>query len=125
MKNVDEATNYSNIVSTLFPDWNGNNNIILVGLHTCGSLSHFISKSFISSEDIKYLCVVPCCYHLMTESLTKRYVFSKNARMLAQQSIERVYSKNKQMSPTLFYRTILQVILKSMGMSCVFYIVIN
>ena len=115
-KNIDKTTDYCDLIKTHIPEWNVNKNIIMIGLHTCGTLSHSITESFVSSEDIKCLCVVPCCYHLMTDSLTGRKTFSKNARMLAQQSIEKSYHKAEPLCPTLFYRTILQVLLSSMGM---------
>lgn len=116
MRNIDETTDYSDLVSTHLPKWNVNKNIILVGLHTCGTLTHSIAKSFVNTKDIRCLCVVPCCYHLMTHSLTGRQIFSKNSKMLAQQSIERTSCKTEPLRPTLFYRTILEVLLNSMGM---------
>ncbi|KZC10559.1 Uncharacterized protein C12orf26 like protein [Dufourea novaeangliae] len=91
-----------------------NKNLILTGLHTCGSLTHSIIKTFLVTKDIHLLCIVPCCYHLTNETFNKKINFSKNARMLAQQSIERS-AENKSMSSSLFYRAVLQVILYSMG----------
>lgn len=100
-------------MNTNYRDWSVNRNLILTGLHTCGMLVHSIMKAFLYAKDIRLLFVVPCCYHLADESLNGRWIFSKNARMLAQQSIER--SRHKHFSPSLFYRAVLQVILHSMG----------
>lgn len=113
VQELDDMTNYNEMVNTNYPNWNLNKNLILTGLHTCGELVHSVIKTFSSSKDVNLLFVVPCCYHLANESLSGHYNFSKNARMLAQQSIDR--SKHKQLSPTLFYRAVLQVILHSLG----------
>lgn len=110
-------TNYNEMVNTNYPNWSLNKNLILTGLHTCGALVHSVIKTFLCSKDISLLFVVPCCYHLADESLSGRWNFSKNARMLAQQSIERS-KHNKQLSPSLFYRAVLQVILHSIGQLC-------
>lgn len=97
-----------------FSDWDINKNLILTGLHTCGSLTDSIIRTFLATKDINILCIVPCCYHLTNETLNKKINFSRNARMLAQQSVERS-TKNKSVSSSLFYRAILQVIFHSLG----------
>lgn len=102
------------MVNIHFPNWNLKSNLILTGLHTCGSLAHSLMKVFLQNDDFKVICVVPCCYHLANESLSKRINFSRNARMLAQQCIERT-EEAKSLSPSLFYRALLQVLLHSMG----------
>ncbi|XP_072759121.1 probable methyltransferase-like protein 25 [Anoplolepis gracilipes] len=114
VEKLDDTTDYNKIVKTHYPDWNVNKNLILTGLHTCGMLVHSVMKAFLHAKDIHLLFVVPCCYHLADESLSGRWIFSKNARMLAQQSIERS-RHNKHLSPSLFYRAVLQIILHSMG----------
>ncbi|XP_012222318.1 probable methyltransferase-like protein 25 [Linepithema humile] len=114
VQELNDMTNYNEMVNTYYPNWSLNKNLILTGLHTCGGLVHSVIKTFLCSKDINLLFVVPCCYHLADESLSGRWNFSKNARMLAQQSIERS-KHNKQLSPSLFYRAVLQVILHSMG----------
>ncbi|XP_025264573.1 methyltransferase-like protein 25 [Camponotus floridanus] len=113
VQELDETTDYNKIVNTNYPDWSVNRNLILTGLHTCGMLVHSIMKASLYAKDIRLLFVVPCCYHLADESLSGRWIFSKNAKMLAQQSIER--SRHKHLSPSLFYRAVLQIILHSMG----------
>lgn len=114
VQELDDTTNYNKVVNTCYPDWSVNENLILTGLHTCGMLVHSVIKAFLYAKDINLLLVVPCCYHLANEALSGRWNFSKNARMLAQQSIERS-RYNKHLSPSLFYRAVLQVILHSMG----------
>ncbi|XP_018367262.1 PREDICTED: methyltransferase-like protein 25 [Trachymyrmex cornetzi] len=114
VQELDDTTNYNKMVNTCYPDWGVNENLILTGLHTCGMLVHSVIKAFLHAKDINLLLVVPCCYHLANETLSGRWNFSKNARMLAQQSIERS-RYNKHLSPSLFYRAVLQIILHSMG----------
>lgn len=114
VQELNDMTNYNNLVNIYYPDWSVNKNLILTGLHTCGMLVHSVIKAFLRAKDINLLLVVPCCYHLADETLTGRWNFTKNARMLAQQSIERS-KHNKHLSPSLFYRAVLQVILHSMG----------
>ncbi|XP_012533019.1 methyltransferase-like protein 25 [Monomorium pharaonis] len=114
VEELDDMTNYNKMVNTYYPDWSVNGNLILTGLHTCGMLVHSVIKAFLCAKDINLLLVVPCCYHLADETLSGCWSFTKNARMLAQQSIERS-RHNKRFSPSLFYRAVLQVILHSMG----------
>ncbi|XP_015432481.1 PREDICTED: methyltransferase-like protein 25 [Dufourea novaeangliae] len=111
---INESTDYIKMINEHFREWKLDKNLILTGLHTCGSLTHSIIKTFLVTKDIHLLCIVPCCYHLTNETFNKKINFSKNARMLAQQSIERS-AENKSMSSSLFYRAVLQVILYSMG----------
>ncbi|XP_011871222.1 PREDICTED: methyltransferase-like protein 25 [Vollenhovia emeryi] len=114
VQELDDTTNYSKMVNTHCPDWSVNKNLILAGLHTCGMLVHSVIRAFVRARDINLLLVVPCCYHLADETLSGRWNFTRNARMLAQQSVERS-KHNKHLSPSLFYRAVLQVILHSMG----------
>ncbi|XP_076241748.1 putative methyltransferase-like protein 25 isoform X2 [Calliopsis andreniformis] len=111
---INERTDYVKMVKQKFSNWNVDRNLIVTGLHTCGSLTHSIIRTFLDTKAIHLLCIVPCCYHLTNETFNKRVNFSKNARMLAQQSIERS-TESKIISSSLFYRAVLQVILHSMG----------
>lgn len=81
-------------------------------------------KGFLNSPSLKTLCVVSCCYHLTEECLTKNCKFTKNARMLAQQSVERVSKKSEPYSPSLFYRSLLQVLFQSLGKNVIFTTII-
>lgn len=42
-------------------------NIMLTGLHTCGNLASTSMEVFVNSEELKVLCNVGCCYHLLDE----------------------------------------------------------
>ncbi|XP_008559386.1 probable methyltransferase-like protein 25 [Microplitis demolitor] len=112
---INETTNYAELVRSSFPDLNGHDNYLLAGLHTCGSLAGAMIKSFLNSQCLTTLCVISCCYHLTEECLTDKCKFTKNARMLAQQSVERISNKYRSSSPSLFYRALLQIILQSLG----------
>lgn len=88
---------------------------IITALHACGSLTDSVIESFLKVNDLKCLCIVPCCYHLASKSLLKVLEFSKNSRMLAQQSTDRMKQKKELLSPSLFYRAVLQVIFQLIG----------
>lgn len=115
LEEIQDETDYREMVRNHFSDWNLKDNLIITGLHTCGSLANSIIRSFVNTEDIRFLCIVPCCYHLADDTLEKKYTLSKNAKMLAQQSLERSTIK-KSISPLLFYRAVLQVVLYSIGL---------
>ncbi|XP_076759368.1 putative methyltransferase-like protein 25 [Xylocopa sonorina] len=114
VEEINDGTDYIKMVKQHFCDWKINRNLLLTGLHTCGALTDSIIKTFLITKDINILCIVPCCYHLTNQTFNKKMSFSKNARMLAQQSVERSM-KNKFVSSSLFYRAILQVVLHSLG----------
>lgn len=48
---------------------------IFLGLHTCGSLGSTVLKLFIKNSDASVLCVIPCCYNLMTECKEENTLF--------------------------------------------------
>ncbi|XP_011313333.1 methyltransferase-like protein 25 [Fopius arisanus] len=110
---IHDSTNFSELVKSYFPDWRGED-YLLTGLHTCGPLAHSIIKTFTRSETLKILCVVSCCYHLTEEFLTTDVNFSKTMRMLAQQSVERISAKNAEQPISIFYRSLLQLLLKNL-----------
>jgi len=102
---------------------------VIVGLHTCGDLCTSVMSLFINEPKILGLCVVGCCYHLLTEDsepensfpksdylLKKQFHLGRNNRMVALQSRDR-RSKEVLNEPTksewsLFYRALFSVILK-------------
>lgn len=114
VEEIKDNTDYTKIVQDSFGDCQPNKNLLITGLHTCGSLAHSVIRTFLNTERIRTLFIVPCCYHLTDETFGDTYKFSKNARMLAQQSVERS-SKHENISPVLFYRAVLQVILRAIG----------
>lgn len=40
---------------------------MVVGLHTCGDLASSTLRIFITKPEIKAVCSVGCCYHLLSE----------------------------------------------------------
>lgn len=103
----------------------------LVGLHTCGNLSPTSLKIYASSDALKTICNVGCCYHLMNEHFedcnfnkntsksfpmsdylnAKKFSLGREARMLAAQTIDRMFSEKNLPTKTTFFRAILQVLL--------------
>merc|ERR1712071_57297 len=105
----------------------------VVGLHTCGNLASTSIQLFVNSPEARFLCNVGCCYHMLDEAFevdcvgegtnqpgfplsqqlrSRRFVLGRNARMASQQPLERC-AQLKQLPPdVLFYRAVLQVILK-------------
>ncbi|XP_065698942.1 probable methyltransferase-like protein 25 isoform X2 [Patagioenas fasciata] len=97
---------------------------MIVGLHTCGDLAANTLRIFTAKPEIKAVCSVGCCYHLLSEQFEnqedrpeqvwgfplcqylkdKSWCCGRNARMSAC------------LLPTesLFYRAVLQVIIEEM-----------
>ncbi|XP_046624434.1 probable methyltransferase-like protein 25 isoform X2 [Neodiprion virginianus] len=113
---IDEFTEFAELAEKYFPTWSLSENLTLTGLHTCGSLGHSVIKAFLKTDCIKSLCLVTCCYHLAETSLGGKLNISKNAKMLAQQSVQRSCQNEYSLSPTLHYRAVFQVLLHSLGM---------
>lgn len=102
----------------------------LVGLHTCGDLGPNSIQLFANKDDIKSICNVACCYHLITEQnkvadigsqsgfplshylKVKNVAIGRNARMIANQSVDRILNKETLPNVTISYRALLQVILE-------------
>jgi hypothetical protein len=125
VEQIDEATDFVQMVKTYFPDLHQQKELIMTALHACGSLTDSVIKSFLNVSDIKCLCIVPCCYHFTSKSLLSIYEFSKNSRMLAQQSTDRISHKTELFSPSLYYRAVLQVLFRLLGMILVSYHINN
>ncbi|XP_058045878.1 probable methyltransferase-like protein 25 [Ahaetulla prasina] len=105
---------------------------ILVGLHTCGDLAPSTLKLFNAVPEIKAVCSVGCCYHLLSEEHEMheegtrgiwgfplgRYLkeegwfCGRNARMAACLALERVAVGQMLPTESLFYRAVLQVIVE-------------
>ncbi|XP_072123592.1 probable methyltransferase-like protein 25 isoform X2 [Mobula birostris] len=108
---------------------------IVVGLHTCGDLASNTLRIFISKPELKAVCSVGCCYHLVSEEFEfsdrsqescqgpwgfpmSQYLRSsawhcgRNARMSACLPFERVTIGHGLPLESLFYRAVLQVIIK-------------
>ena len=47
------------------------NGLFLVGLHTCGDLVPMALRIFVNEPLVKLICVVGCCYHLVSQQFGK------------------------------------------------------
>ncbi|KAM5174063.1 putative methyltransferase-like protein 25 isoform 2-T2 [Callospermophilus lateralis] len=106
---------------------------LMVGLHTCGDLASNTLRIFASNSEIKGVCSVGCCYHLLSEEFEnehkectqekwgfpmchylkeERWCCGRNARMSACLALERVALGQGLPTESLFYRAVLQDIIK-------------
>ncbi|NWR76193.1 MET25 protein, partial [Centropus unirufus] len=112
---------------------------MMVGLHTCGDLAANTLRIFTAKPEIKAVCSVGCCYHLLSEQFENQEVFflhftdcpeevwgfpmcqylkdkgwccGRNARMSACLALERVAVGQMLPMESLFYRAVLQVIIE-------------
>ncbi|XP_003221187.2 probable methyltransferase-like protein 25 [Anolis carolinensis] len=103
---------------------------MLVGLHTCGDLAPSTLRLFNAKPEIKAVCSVGCCYHLLSEEheiekdgthrvwgfplcqylKEEGWFCGRNARMAACLALERVAVGQMLPTESLFYRAVLQVI---------------
>lgn len=137
-KMIFANTNLTDLVASEFPD-EASSDLCLVGLHTCGNLAPSSLKQFVRNENIKTICNVGCCYHLIFEEFEddffndearvmeeqdepgfpmsaylreKKYKLGRNARMLAAQCFERVIENKKLPDESLFYRALFEKVLQ-------------
>ncbi|XP_035194187.1 methyltransferase-like protein 25 isoform X2 [Oxyura jamaicensis] len=107
-------------------------NCIMVGLHTCGDLAANTLRIFTAKPEIKAVCSVGCCYHLLSEQYEnqedcteevwgfpmcqylkdKGWCCGRNARMSACLALERIAVGQMLPTDSLFYRAVLQVIIE-------------
>ncbi|NXG14271.1 MET25 protein, partial [Grallaria varia] len=105
---------------------------MIVGLHTCGDLAANTLRIFTAKPEIKAVCSVGCCYHLLSEEFEnqeeccnkvwgfpmcqylkdKGWCCGRNARMSACLALERVAVGQMLPTESLFYRAVLQVIIE-------------
>ncbi|NWJ06403.1 MET25 protein, partial [Crypturellus undulatus] len=113
---------------------------VMVGLHTCGDLAPNTLRIFTTKPEIKAVCSVGCCYHLLSEQYENQEVIffpffadctgevwgfpmcqylkdeswccGRNARMSACLALERVAVGQTLPTESLFYRAVLQVIIE-------------
>ncbi|XP_019620905.1 PREDICTED: methyltransferase-like protein 25 [Branchiostoma belcheri] len=103
--------------------------LLLTGLHTCGDLCPTMLRLFVTCPQAAVLCSVGCCYNLLTEqqtgAATEKYGFplsqllqtrgvtlGRTARMLSCQAVERIGTEGRLPAMSLFYRAVLQVIVR-------------
>jgi len=137
---VDTQTDLKQLFSTHFDEFDATNQELgLMGLHTCGDLAANSLQIFLANDCIKFCCNVGCCYHLLNEEfytkvlhkneengcagdqtpcfpmskLLKEQKFSlgKNARMVAAQPMDRAINNKQMPSQSLLWRAILQHLL--------------
>ena len=48
------------------------NGMFLVGLHSCGDLVPVALRIFVSQPSVKLICIVGCCYHLVSQEFGKQ-----------------------------------------------------
>ncbi|NXM68659.1 MET25 protein, partial [Serilophus lunatus] len=105
---------------------------MMVGLHTCGDLAANTLRIFTAKPEIKAVCSVGCCYHLLSEQFEiqeeccdkvwgfpmcqylkdEEWCCGRNARMSACLALERVAAGQMLPTESLFYRAVLQVIIE-------------
>ncbi|XP_071075082.1 probable methyltransferase-like protein 25 isoform X2 [Dasypus novemcinctus] len=106
---------------------------LMVGLHTCGDLASNTLRIFASKPEIRGVCSVGCCYHLLSEEFEnqreeytqenwgfpmcrylkeEKWCCGRNARMSACLALERVAVDQGLPTESLFFRAILQDIIK-------------
>ncbi|KFZ64273.1 Methyltransferase-like 25, partial [Antrostomus carolinensis] len=124
---ITAETELSDIVTDL-------EDCMMVGLHTCGDLAANTLRIFTAKPEIKAVCSVGCCYHLLSEQFEnqedcpeevwgfpmcqylkdKGWHCGRNARMSACLALERVAVGQVLPTESLFYRAVLQVIIEEM-----------
>lgn len=126
-KFVDENIDFKQLIVNVF--LNNPTSLGLVGLHTCGNLAANSLRIFNSSKDIRTICNVGCCYHLIDEKFDpenlrrhgfpmssylheKKIFLGRAARMIAAQSIERILKKKELPNKTIFYRALLEILIE-------------
>ncbi|XP_009954587.1 PREDICTED: methyltransferase-like protein 25 [Leptosomus discolor] len=122
---ITAETELSDIVTDL-------EDCMMVGLHTCGDLAANTLRIFTAKPEIKAVCSVGCCYHLLSEQFEneeecpeevwgfpmcqylkdKGWCCGRNARMSACLALERVAVGQMLPTESLFYRAVLQVIIE-------------
>ncbi|NXD22474.1 MET25 protein, partial [Spelaeornis formosus] len=105
---------------------------MMVGLHTCGDLAANTLRIFTAKPEIRAVCSVGCCYHLLSEQFEnqeechdqvwgfpmcqylkdKGWCCGRNARMSACLALDRVAVGQMLPTESLFYRAVLQVIIE-------------
>lgn len=116
---IDDRTNFQALAMSNFPD-SVAPQLTLTGLHTCGSLSNNCLRIFRKVKEIRDLFNVGCCYNLLEENDFPMseyasgldFKLTRNARMLAAYSADRVFS-NSDVSNVekIFYRALLEKLL--------------
>lgn len=130
---ITSETDFPNLIHEEFGPHFSVSGICLSGLHTCGNLSPTCIRMFEASESVSALCNVGCCYHFLTEGfenetpkneaetfgfpmskylIDRKITLGQNARMTACQAHPRVVAQREVPHNHLFYRALLEVLIK-------------
>nr|KAF6453122.1 methyltransferase like 25 [Molossus molossus] len=133
LKKSHEVQAMSALISSIADYCGIKQDCLMVGLHTCGDLAPNTLRIFTSNSAIKGVCSVGCCYHLLSEEFEEphkecteekwgfpmchylkeeRWCCGRNARMSACLALERVAVGQGLPTESLFYRAVLQDIIK-------------
>lgn len=131
-------TNLMKLIDEAYPN-EDIEDICIAGLHTCGNLGPNTLKQFVKNDKIKVVMSIPCCFNLIHEEFTrdyfndierknecegdygfplsdhlrsKKFKLGRNARMLATQCLERIVETRKMPEANLYYRAILEKLLR-------------
>ncbi|KAK5649953.1 hypothetical protein RI129_000982 [Pyrocoelia pectoralis] len=127
---VTESTDFEQLISDIFLE--KSTNFGLVGLHTCGDLAATCIKVFNKNNNLRTLCNVSCCYHLLNEEFesnnsnlnnsfgfplsaylkNKQFKLGRTALMLSSQSVDRMLYRKELPNKLLFYRSVLEILLE-------------
>ncbi|KAB0357720.1 hypothetical protein FD754_001876 [Muntiacus muntjak] len=64
---------------------------LMVGLHTCGDLAPNTLRIFTSKSEVRGVCSVGCCYHLLSEEFENPH---KGTKFFIDQHVGKIYSKS-------------------------------
>lgn len=135
---ITPQTDFIDLFANHFPNISPTG-FCLSGLHTCGNLAASCMKIFQNNRDIRSICNVGCCYHLLDEEFAqndffverhyhadppsdfgfplsaflrnKTFAMGRNARMLAAQSLNRTVDAAELPNQSLFYRALLETLI--------------
>lgn len=116
---IDERTDFQQLAHVHFPD-SIDPSLTLTGLHTCGSLSNNCLKIFRNVSGIRSLFNIGCCFNLLEPNdfpmsnygAEMSVQLTRNARMLAAYSVERVFANPDLSNVTkIFYRALFEKLL--------------
>ncbi|GJQ86231.1 hypothetical protein Trydic_g8931 [Trypoxylus dichotomus] len=124
---ITEKTNLKELVKNIFDQ--DISYLGIVGLHTCGDLAPSALKIYVNNNDVRTICNVSCCYHLLSERTLdekdedhfgfpmskflkdKEFYLGRNARMLSAHSTDRILDRKQLPNKNVFHRAVFEVFL--------------
>lgn len=136
---ITPETNFTQLFEKYFPNQQPRG-FCLSGLHTCGNLAASCLDIYAANPNIRCICNVGCCYHLLIEEFKsntffanqysvdeqpdsnygfpmssylreRKFYLDRNARMLAAQSLERTVATKELPNKSLFYRALFETLI--------------